>query len=309
MNLNNVLLDNERNEHLVKRLNRLSGWKFFLVLWRNNMGRVLLINWMVIIFTLPIIASNIWNGMMVSELKTTLPYYGSFGMGTGAWTSVITEYNSRVMAFNQQTALLCLGGSIVLSLVLSGVFAIIRDSFWIGQLRILRPFGMGIKANFLYAFISTIVIAGSVYGIVQFYWWSSVALSSWLAITLTVVLSLIAMFVAMFLFILCSVSVTYRQSVGQNLKDSWKLMWLNPLPNIFHFVASMLPVILIFWIGVDGSSLIGMLLLMFMLMVGAFYVPFVWQTFMMRTFALFHPVLVNKKGETIVKQQPTEQGA
>ncbi len=308
MKFKDVLLDNERNGHLTKRLNRLSGWKFFLVLWRNNMGRVLLLNFLVLIFALPVIGLNLWGNVLISELQVTLPYYGSFGMGTGVWTGVIDVYNSRVMEINHQTALLCLAGALLLCLVLSGVFAVLRDSFWIGQLRIIKPFMMGVKANFLYAFVSTCLIAGSVYGLFEFYWWTSSVLAQWLSIVLTVLLSLVALLLAMYLFILCSVTVTYKQSVKQNLKDSWLLMWLNPIPNLFHFVACLLPVILVVLVGFNFTGLFGMVVLMFIFMVGAFYIPFVWQTFMMRTFALFHPVAVNKKGETIVKKT-SEQGA
>jgi hypothetical protein len=56
---------------------------------------------------------------------------------------------------------------------------------------------------------------------------------------------------------------------------------------------------------IGSSSLMQTLVYMFLFMVGGFFFPFKWQTHMMKTFALFHPVLVNKKGET--KKQPNQQ--
>ena len=92
---------------------------------------------------------------------------------------------------------------------------------------------------------------------------------------------------------MCSVAVTYKQSVGRTLDDSWRLLWLNVLPNIIHVIIALLPVGLWFIMG----GIFQQLLLILMLMFGGMYFPLVWQTHMMKTFALFHPVEARKKGK------------
>jgi len=103
------------------------------------------------------------------------------------------------------------------------------------------------------------------------------------------------MFFVIYLLILCSVTVTYKQSVKQNLSDSWLLLWKFVLQNIVHFIIACIPIALYVFIGIGGGM--GIIVLMLLIMIGFFFVPFVWQTYMMRIFAAYHPVVVNKKGE------------
>ena len=79
-------------------------------------------------------------------------------------------------------------------------------------------------------------------------------------------------------------------------------MWLNILPNIIHFLASLIPVALYF---LFRGNMLQMVFLTLVLMFGGMYFPLVWQTHMMKTFALFHPVDVKKKN----KQQTQQQAA
>ena len=53
--------------------------------------------------------------------------------------------------------------------------------------------------------------------------------------------------------ILCSVAVTYKQTLYENLDDSWRLLWLNFLPNILHLIMALLPIPLYF--AFSGGSL------------------------------------------------------
>ena len=185
--------------------------------------------------------------------------------------------------------------SIVASLILCGCFAVIRDGFWTGKLAtvgVLRSFVMGIKASFLYALVSEVIIAFAVFGILTFI--NAQTVAPWLTVVLAILMCIALLFVVAYLLILCSVAVTYKQSVGANLRDTWLLMWLNTVPNIIHVLIAVLPVAL--FLLTSGGMLQG-LVMAFIMMFGAMYVPLVWQSHMMRTFALFHPVETKKKGK------------
>ncbi len=288
-----ILLENERCTHLTKRLNRLSKWNFFRVLNRVSMGKVFAVNIMVLVLLAPIIYLIFRSMMLVSGVQTTLPYYNSFILGTGIWSTVTDYLAEQTLLVHQETLLWCLLGALPVMFVFSGVFAIFRDAFWVGSINVFKCFGRGVKANIAYAAISTIILEGMIFGLFTFYWWSISVLAQWLAILLTVLLAIVAMLVAIYLLVLCSVTVTYKQSVKQNLADSWRLMWYNTIPNILNFIITCVPIIL--YVALPSS--LSTLILMFILLWGAFWVPFVWQTHMMKTFALFHPVVVNKKGE------------
>ena len=155
----------------------------------------------------------------------------------------------------------------------------------------------------MYALVSEAIIAFAVFGILTFI--NAQIVAPWLTIVLAVLMCIALLFVVAYLLILCSVAVTYKQSVGANLRDAWLLLWLNIAPNLIHVLFAILPVLL--YLLTSGGMLQG-LVMAFIMMFGGMYVPLVWQSHMMRTFALFHPVEAKKKGKKGNKQVAT-QGA
>ena len=305
MNFRKIALENERCGHVTKRLNRLNTWKFFQVLYRENMWRVFGFNILVLLLVAPIFVMMFISTQRVLELQQTLPTIGD-QFSTGAWVGVDSVFQSQKFQLEVQYGWLMVAVSIVASLILCGCFAVIRDSFWTGKLAtvgVLRSFVMGIKASFLYALVSEAIIAFAVFGILTFI--NAQIVAPWLTIVLAVLMCIALLFVVAYLLILCSVAVTYKQSVGANLRDAWLLLWLNIAPNLIHVVFAILPVLL--YLLTSGGMLQG-LVMAFIMMFGGMYVPLVWQSHMMRTFALFHPVEAKKKGKKGNKQVAT-QGA
>lgn len=305
MNFRKIALENERCGHVTKRLNRLNTWKFFQVLYRENMWRVFGFNILVLLLIAPIIVMMFISTQKALELQQTLPTIGD-QFSTGAWVGVDSVFQSQKFQLEIQYGWLTVAVSIVASLILCGCFAVIRDGFWTGKLAtvgVLRSFVMGIKASFLYALVSEAIIALAVFGILTFI--NAQIVAPWLTVVLAVLMCIALLFVAAYLLILCSVAVTYKQSVGANLRDAWLLLWLNIVPNLIHVVFAVLPVLL--YLLTSGGMLQG-LVMAFIMMFGGMYVPLVWQSHMMRTFALFHPVETKKKGKKGNKQVAT-QGA
>ena len=305
MNFRKIALENERCGHVTKRLNRLNTWKFFQVLYRENMWRVFGFNILVLLLVAPIFVMMFISTQRVLELQQTLPTIGD-QFSTGAWVGVDSVFQSQKFQLEVQYGWLMVAVSIVASLILCGCFAVIRDSFWTGKLAtvgVLRSFVMGIKASFLYALVSEAIIAFAVFGILTFI--NAQIVAPWLTIVLAVLMCIALLFIVAYLLILCSVAVTYKQSVGANLRDAWLLLWLNIAPNLIHVVFAILPVLL--YLLTSGGMLQG-LVMAFIMMFGGMYVPLVWQSHMMRTFALFHPVEAKKKGKKGNKQVAT-QGA
>ena len=305
MNFRKIALENERCGHVTKRLNRLNTWKFFQVLYRENMWRVFGLNILVLLLVAPIFVMMFISTQKALELQQTLPTIGD-QFSTGAWVGVDSVFQSQKFQLEVQYGWLTVAVSIVASLILCGCFAVIRDGFWTGKLAtvgVLRSFVMGIKASFLYALVSEAIIAFAVFGILTFI--NAQIVAPWLTIVLAVLMCIALLFIVAYLLILCSIAVTYKQSVGANLRDAWLLLWLNIAPNLIHVVFAILPVLL--YLLTSGGMLQG-LVMAFIMMFGGMYVPLVWQSHMMRTFALFHPVEAKKKGKKGNKQVAT-QGA
>ena len=291
MDSKKIKLGNERCQHLTKRLNRLSIWGFFKYLYANQAMKLLLVNFLYLVFFAPCLVFVVLATIKSQELAGTLPTLGSLTMSSGFWTGVDAYYQGQVELLNQATLWKSCLGALAISFVLSGGFAIIRDAFWGGKLTVIPSFIRGVKASWGYAFGVSAVLSAAAFGFAHFVWWSQDALGNGWSIALSILLGLVLFVIALYLFILCSVTVTYKQSFKQNLADAWRMLLLNFLPHASRFVIALVPVAIYFAFGS------GLLVIMFMLMLGFFYIPFVWQTHMMKTFALFHPVAVNKKGE------------
>lgn len=307
MDFSKIRLNNERNEHVTKRLNRLNTWQFFKVLYRENVMRLFGFSVLMILFVAPIIVVMMWGSMQNSNVSAVLPTLNGFGFSTGVWEGMAEYYASQAAHNNLITGLLCVAASLLCSLVLSGGFAVIRDAFWTGKLStvgVFKSLGKGIKANILYAVITDIILAFSVFGAYEFYVWAVTVMPLWLSIVLLVLICIVIVFIAIYLFTLCSVSNVYKQSVYENLDDAWRLMWLNILPNIVHFLLMLVPIALYFVMANTQFVTIYMVLL---LMFGGMYVPLVWQTHMMKTFALFHPVEVKKKKHQHLKAEAVDE--
>lgn len=303
MDYSKIKLDNERNSHVTKRLNRLNTWKFFKVIYRENIWRMFGYNFLMVICLMPIFVVLLLSSFKQTELQQSLPVLNSFGFSTGAWINLDQYFAGEIQQINIFYGWMAVVSSLLITVILSGGFAVIRDAFWTGKLSavgVFKSVGKGLKANILYAFVTNVIISLSVFGIYVFYTWLS-QIVLWAAIVCTVVLAIIALFVMMYLLILCSVSVTYKQSVKQNLSDSWRLLWLNVFPNLIHLVLALIPIALYF---VFQGGFLQQIFLIVLIMFGGLYFPLVWQTHMMKTFALFHPVEVKKK-----KQQSKQQSA
>lgn len=295
MNFSKIRLENERNAHVTKRLNRLNTWNFFKVLYRENIWRLFGFSILMLLCVAPIFVVLMLASFRNAELLQTLPILNGYGFSTGIWQGYDSYYQTELAKNNMFMGLMTVVSSLLVTIILSGGFAVVRDSFWTGKLStvgVFKSIGKGIKANALYALITTVVTAFSVFGLFSFYTWSVTVLPLWATIIILVVLSVIAMFLVMYLLILCSVSVTYKQSVLANLDDSWRLLWLNILPNIIHFLLALVPIALYF---IFQNGMLQSLFWVIILMFGGMYFPLVWQTHMMKTFALFHPVEVKKK--------------
>ena len=295
MDYSKIKLNNERNQHVSKRLNRLNTWNFFKVLYRDNIMRLFGFSLLMILFMAPIVVMMMLGDYNNSMIAITLPQFNGMGFSTGVWDGMQDYYAQKVAANNLHVGLLCVAVSLPCALILSGGFAVIRDAFWTGKLStvgVFKSFGKGVKASVLYALVADVILAFSIFGAYQFYVWAITVMPLWLSIILLVLLCIEKMFVAIYLFILCSVATVYKQSVADNLDDAWRLMWLNILPNIIHFLIALIPIALYF--AMSGTAFFTIILVI-MLMFGGMYIPLVWQTHMMRTFALFHPVEVKKK--------------
>ncbi|MDD3831290.1 MAG: hypothetical protein PHW00_01380 [Clostridia bacterium] len=293
-----IKLENERSTHVQKRLNRLTTWQFFKVLYRDGFIRMFLTNILMIVCLVPAIVAYVFMFNEIGVLGITMPVNNGLGIGSGAWLSVNQHYDQLALAINTEYTLwLCLG-LLGVAFALSGAFAVVRDAFWTGKLKVFKPFFSGIASSIGYSLSGMLVLVAMYFGI---FCLRAYVHPTWLAIVLVVLGCIVMALTALYVFTLIAVSGTYKQSVVKNLSVSWQLMWVNTLPNLFNFLICFLPVILA--VLLMTVQMIGTLILAFMFILGMYYIAHVWMTHMMRTFAFFNPV-PRKKNGVPTGQQP-----
>ena len=177
-----IKLENERSTHLTKRLNRLSGWQFFKVLYRDSMGKMMLSNFLLLLALTPLAVAVVYFYVQINNALHALPYYNTLGSGNGIWTGVYEHFQTVQANYVDQGLLWGLLAFLGVSLIFSGGFGIIRDSFWTGKIKIFKPFASGFKGGILYALATSAIIGGGIYSIVVFCLKSNLKL--WLIITL-----------------------------------------------------------------------------------------------------------------------------
>lgn len=293
-----IVLGNERSTHVEKKLNRLTTWKFFQVLYRNDMFKMILMNLLMLLFLAPTIILFLFYASKEGALGNVLPYSNALGIGSSAWLGVTAYSLEQKMLINAEKQLWLIPALVAVAFAISGGFAILRDAFWTGRIKLFKPFFTGIANNIGYTLTGCAILSLGYYGIYSLNNFMTAALPSWLAITITVICYILLALIGLYCFVLFAVTSTYKQSVRTNLSDSWKLLWLNPVPNMFSFLMMGVPVLLYF---ILSASMLRTLLIAVFLMFGMFYVVLVWMTTMMKTFALFHPVAKKKASQ----QRPT----
>ncbi len=288
-----IKLENERSTHLTKKLNRLSTWQFFKVLYRNDMFKIILMNLLMMVFIVP--AVLVWLFCYSSNaglLAQQLPNANVIGIGTNVWLGVGAYYSEQLALINNTTHLWWILAFCALAFAFSGGMAIVRDAFWTGRVKVFKTFFVGIGQSIAYTFTGTLVLSAAFYGLYALQTLLMAVLPSWLAIIILVIGWIIFALMAIYMYTLFAVATTYKQSFVNNVTDAWRILWLNFLPNMFSFIIGIAPFILYFMLTTGTFT---MLLLAVFFMFGMFYLVFVYMTNMMKTFALFHPV-ERKKG-------------
>lgn len=285
-----IKLANERSGQVQKRLNRNGAWKFFKILYRDSMGKVFLLNLLLLLFVIPTVLVVYFLVMSKTyALTTMLPTTNYLGVGSGVWLDVGRYAAEQTAIINKNGNLWAALAALLVAFAFSGGFAVIRDSFWTGKLVIWKPFFRGIGQTLGYTLLGTAALSGAYLGIFFLGEALKPILATWVYVIALIAAWVLFALIFMYVYTLFAVAATYKQPVADNLADAWRLMWLNFLPNLIRIVITALPFVLYVLIA-QSAGMIASLLLAAMFMFGMFYVVFVYMVHMMRTFALFHPV-------------------
>ena len=267
-----IVLENERSEGLEKVKNDTGAWGFFKYLYGRSALKFLALNLLMLLFAAAIyVVLLIFSNKLASALAA-LPYSNSFGLGAAPWGGMDAYIASVTSAFTTERALWLSLAVPFVALSLSGGFAALRNAYWTGKLKVIKPFFRGIKQTFLQIFPFTVLISGGLLGV----HYVTLATSGWAAIVLQIVLYLILALLAIWTLVFAGVVTLYKQSFLQSVKSASALFVRYAVSNIFSFVlaCAMFALLAInFWI-------VSALALALVVMFGMVFAGLVWMIHM-----------------------------
>ena len=281
-----IVLLNERSGHVEKLVNELSTGGFFKYSYSKDMFKIFGLNLLMCVFLAPLVVVYYKYMVATSAFNATLPSNSSVGMGFVYWAG-LQEYSTSVLnGYSSKFWLLTIPCITCFGFALAGGLCVLRDAFWTGRVKVFKTFFKGIYECGLVVVIGIAVIAAALCGIMEL----NMAIAN-LAVALKVLIN-IALWIVFALFVtycftLFSVTATYKQSLGVNMRTAWGIMFKYITSTLFNVVMTFVPVYLVLLLG---KTTFWILLAVLILMIGLFYIPLVWQTHMMKIFSIYHPV-------------------
>lgn len=279
---------------------RLPGNRFsqFKDIFFGRMGAMFKINLLILLFALPTIVMIILNYMRGMIVDTMLPYSGNIGFGYPIVTGT-AELAKQVQFSNNITlyGILVLTNCI-LSLGLAGAFSVMKRLVWGEGIQIGSHFFRGIKQNWFPFVLSSVVLSISLF-FVLFNFDAYSILDMHMAfkvmgIGVSVLTLFLLVSMAIFMF---TQAVTYKLKFWPLLKNSFLFsIALFPI-NLFILVCSLAPFIIA--ILLMSIPMIGVMILVFVLMLGISYVVLMWTVYAHWAFDKF----LNDKVEGAVKNR------
>jgi hypothetical protein len=224
-------------------------WELFWDIFKGRLGKLFIINLLVLIFLIPLFLLIYLKSSMVSLEAASQPFSQNIGIGYPAIPNLVGLSESVIFQSNFMFYSLLPIASFLFAIGLSGGFYVIRNMVWTEGIFVSNDFWRGIKLN--YFIILKISLFYTIILFISSYSLSSVDLimvtnsaPSWLLYMgkgSTYILILISTIMTLFM---CSLSVTYNLSFFKLIRNSF-LMTIGLLPtNLFFAFLAILPFLL-----------------------------------------------------------------
>ena len=279
-------------------------WSVF----KSNFGKIVLNNIFVLLFFVPGIAVMFIRSIYISGLGYQYPFNANTGIGYPAYpgTQGLNEsiYLSADLMFY---GLLIVAGLIAAIGIAGGAYSMKKLLNTHGKFSI-KGFFHGVKVGYLNVAPPIVLFMCFFFACVIIGDWKDLNAARDLpvagATTAYVFIIIATILVGLYCAWLIATGISYRQRVGQLLKNSFVLLIGSPIPTIFFAALSLMPVWL-FMIGLT-VTLIKYLSFIIFIVFGFSYILLVWMSFTQSVFDLY--VTPNlKKAEEAAKAKKTPE--
>lgn len=278
-----MLEGKERSEEYARSTLPTNRWQLFFDIFKGNLGKLVKINLLMLLFFIPTIAVIIF-GVIINE-STGLTYPFGANLGIGYPAEPMQQGLSEMLVFyNDITINLFLMLSMVIASVgLAGGMYVIRNMVWTEGIFVANDFWRGVKLNYKNALQTTLFFCIIYFLCTTLINVSQLSLAvgelskgqmTWLKISLGVNYLFLTI-AAMMTFWMIAQGVNYKLTFAQMLKNSF-LMTIGTFPQtIFFGFLALLP-FLVLLIGAQMLMTIG---IMIILLFGFSYALLLWLDF------------------------------
>jgi len=237
------------------------GFKLFKNVITKKFWATVKVNWLSLVFALPLIVWIFFWQMRTIQLNITLPYSSGIGV---FYPSVPNASHVSVAArwsLALQTALIMIPMVALACVGLAGAFNVMKYVVWGMDIKIIKTFFKGVKNSFLPFIWMGVILALCFLMMTSFvfifdYHSISVAVKV-IMLIIGSIISLFAIIMTMFMF---SQASMFNLSMLDMLKNSARLSFKFILQNIFVSIAGTLVIVLL--LIPSGAGFFGMLLTM-----------------------------------------------
>jgi len=279
----NVCFTGERSESIAKIENNTGGWRFFSYIYNASMFRTLGLQFLMLLFFIPAVFVILWQSSQLLGLTSQLPVSNSLGLGISPWFGLDTYLSSNTAAIAQTMYLLLLVAIPVVTIAISGGFAVIRDAYWTGKLRVCTSFFRGVAQTGLkflpFTFIFALGLMGTHYlGI------ATEGMAGWIKTIISIVVLAVLFVVLLIGFVYVGTSTLYKQSFVDGFKNALRFTFKKFLSHAVTLFFTLFPIGLVAFSGSMGSLFSSLVIILF-IMFGMLWIGLVWMIHIIRSTA------------------------
>ena len=282
-----LIIGSEKSEDFARASLPSNRWELFWDIFKGRFGKLIIINLLIFLFCLPFIALLVFRSMSISAYGTLYPFSQGFGVGYGAFPSMVGWSENIIYVVNVSVLVFTPIALMIAAIGISGGAYVIRNMVWTEGVFVANDFWRGIKQNF-----KQILVIMLLYSFVLYISLISISLCDryiaqlssgiWLFKTIRVVTYILLItFSAMGLHMI-TMGVTYNLKLKDLIKNSFMFTLLLLPNNIVFLFLGLFPFFLLFFDGL--LMIVGMALILFL---SFSYFLLVWTNYCQWTYDKF----------------------
>lgn len=247
----------ERSDTYAKSTMPGNRWELGWSVFRDNLGKVVSINLLMLLFFIPVIAIFVFRYLLIQYYAYSMPFSQNLGIGYPSIPTTSGLSEQIYLEANRMTFMLMPIAGLIAAVGLSGGMYVMRNMVWSEGVFVGSDFWTGVKKNYLVTMISTLC-----YTVMLFLCMLSISYADYLTaagqggwlltVSLVITYIMLVFFTLMYLYSL-SMGVTYKLKFRHLIKNTF-IMTLALLPTNLFFAAFALITVIIMMLGSLGLS-------------------------------------------------------